>query len=452
MMLMAGHGHIADVMELWTREVKHHPNIILAQPTQPLREGWLVDEVIRTMSEHPDCLAATAVLGIPSVDSRYYPQDALIAPNGCYNYHAIRHQGINNPCADGSLYGITSKVLWDIVAQHTETPTLEGLPVWLIEHNPQTYLDIDYSHQLPPEVDMLKAMMERVHYMRYPLHLPKEITIVGSNASIRTVKAGAEIDKRPVIRVNWVTIDPEYTGTRCDYHLTKYPHTLLDDEHAPYPAPTLIAGRSIAYEHTPEAWPIFRHAVTPQAEALTLAALSEANGEIYPHDTFISTGLYAIIYALICGAEHIYLAGYGGDKTGYHARHDYKVDVRNNLQDKWAQDMWLAREDKVLEMLQRYGRITMLDKPAPAPVITAGTCATGAPDNTSTGSTASCTTEALPITADTTPDGSATSVGTSPTEDPNPYNLTAQQILQRTSSDTPNQILQRTSSDTPNQI
>jgi hypothetical protein len=235
---------------------------------------------------------------------------------------------------------------------------LTDLPTRIIEHNPYCALDIDAPHQLPSP-DELARRMSTAHYLGRPLHLPTEVTLVGSNSSIANAN-GADIDSRLTIRVNHIAIDPPHTGTRCDYHLTKYPHTILEDEANAryYDAPKLIAGRWVNYISLASYWEHFDHTTDPSVEQITHAALAATSGNPAMTDpnAFVSTGMYAIYYALTHGARRLYLAGYGGHQSDH-----TKTAAKDHQEDVFAQQTWLAREDAHLRHLEEQGIVHHLD-------------------------------------------------------------------------------------------
>ncbi len=94
-------------------------------------------------------------------------------------------------------------------------------------------------------------------------------------------------------------------------------------------------------------WSLFDHAVTPGIEAI-------ARGMVQ-HKNFLSTGFCAIAWAFANGAQHVYLAGYGGSE------HKAKISRHNKQLDQFATNGWLAGENAILDKLAKEGVITYLD-------------------------------------------------------------------------------------------
>jgi hypothetical protein len=338
-------GHLQDVVAWW----RHHgcPNIILAQPTQPLREHWLLTDMLKKQAEEPDTMGVTIAEGEDThwrgrIHAAEYPRRAY--GNGPF-------------LLTGSIYCLPKAVMATLAAM--PFPSLTGQAMWSVEQNSYCFLDIDAPWQLPGRVELLQKVSTAVHLGR-PCHLPADgVVLVGSNASLKQCD-GARIDSaEKVVRINHVPIDPAHTGTRCDYHLTKYPHCILQDETNEkfYSAPKLISGRWKNAMAFPEYWPQFDHTTEPWVEEIAhqTLATAEKNDLLNDPNAFISTGLMAIFYCLTHGARKISLAGYGGGSGGE------KVCFATGQTDQFAEKEWLKRENRMLEKLGKEGYVSHLE-------------------------------------------------------------------------------------------
>ncbi len=292
--------------------------VVIATARQPFRESWLLDAVERGMKEHPSRIVAART--------------------------DRKDDHLQKELTDASLIGLSPFILKELRAG-AEWDDIRHVRVL---HNAETWFDGHYpTEELPNEQSMLVKNVERASFLP-PAQLPEQVVIVGSSNSIIGSRAGRVIDAlEAVIRVNWVKIKgfEEDVGSRMDYHATKYFQTLKEAQPI-FPDAKSVAMRWFQSKDRKH-WDRFDYGITP--------AIEKRAEELTGNMVFISTGLFAIVWALDRGARRIMLAGYGGRE------HSAKISYYSNQTDRFALSGWKSREDKVLDQLVSDGVLEYLD-------------------------------------------------------------------------------------------